>query len=267
MSAPTVLDRIIVRKRVEVAAALRAVPEGELRARIADAPPPRPFRAALESAEGIAVVAELKRRSPSAGPIRPDLAPVEVAEAYRAGGAAALSILTDSEDFGGSLDMLAEVRAAVPLPVLRKEFVVSEYQVLEARAWGADAVLLIAGVLGPRELSTFAALARSIGMEALAEVHTADELDLVKEAAIPELLLGINNRDLKLQETRLSIFEELAPAGARLSGLLVAESGIATAADAARMRAAGARALLVGESLLRAADPAAALRALREGAA
>lgn len=257
-----ILAQIVAEKHVEVAAAKARVPERELRARLADAPPVRAFAGALAAAPLPSLIAEIKRKSPSAGPIRPDLSPVEVAAAYARGGAAVLSILTDGPHFGGSLAALAEVRAASPLPILRKEFIVDPYQVTEARAHGADAVLLIAGVLDAEGLRRHFDAAREAGLDVLVEVHHEAELDIVAEARLPLALLGINNRDLKRQVTDLATFERLAAAARALCPFLVAESGLRTAADVVRVAAAGASALLVGESLLREIDIEAATRAL-----
>ena len=229
------------------------------------AEPARGFASALRAGAPTAIIAEIKRRSPSAGPIRPDLEVAAIARAYEAGGAAAISVLTDEAHFGGSLAAMCQARDATSLPVLRKEFIVDAYQVAEARAHGADAVLLIAGALSPPELADLHALAEVLGMDVLVEVHDEREIDLVMESGVRPELLGVNNRDLRAQRTDLATFERLAPIAAAAFGagaLLVAESGIATRADAMRMRNAGAAALLVGESLLRDPDPAAAVARL-----
>jgi indole-3-glycerol phosphate synthase len=260
-----ILAQIVAEKHAEVAAAKARVPEREVRARLADAPPARPFAGALAVARLPSLIAEIKRRSPSAGAIRPDLSPVEVADSYARGGAAALSILTDGPHFGGSLATLAEVRAVSPLPILRKEFIVDPYQVAEARAHGADAVLLIAGVLDADGLRRHFDAAAEAGLDVLVEVHNEAELGIVAQAGLPLSLLGINNRDLKRQVTDLATFERLAAAARGLCPFLVAESGLRTAADVARMAAAGASALLVGESLLRERDIGSATRALLAG--
>ncbi len=264
----SVLEAILAGKREQVMRDRAGVPEGEVMRLARTADPCRGFAAALRAAAPVAVIAEIKRRSPSAGPIRPDLEVPAIARAYGRGGAAALSVLTDEVHFGGSLAAMREARAATSLPVLRKEFIVDAYQVAEARAHGADAVLLIAGALAPAELADLHALAEVLGMDVLVEVHNEREIELVVESGVRPGLLGVNNRDLRAQRTDLGTFERLAPLAARAFGagaLLVAESGIATRADALRMERAGARALLVGESLLRDADPGAAVARLIGG--
>ena len=223
------------------------------------APPPRDLQAAL-SGPGLAWIAEIKRRSPSRGEIRPGADPVDIARAYERSGAAAISVLTDSERFGGSLDDLRLVRAAVSIPVLRKDFLVSPLMVAEARAATADACLLIVAMLSDPELAAGLAAARELGMEPLVEAHDGAELDraLVAGARI----VGVNNRDLHSLEIDLATAEARLP---RLpAGVVrVAESGIHSRADRDRMRTAGADALLVGTSLMTAEDPGAALAALR----
>lgn len=223
------------------------------------APPPRPFAAALRHPSQVRLLAEVKRRSPSAGEIRPGAVPAEVARAYRDAGAAACSVLTDREFFGGSLEALREVRAAVDLPVLRKDFVVDPLQLWEARAAGADAVLLIVRILEDAELADLLALARELGMDALVEAHDAAELE--RALAAGATLVGINHRDLDTFHTELGLSAELAPrvpAGVTY----VAESGIRTPEDVDRLGASGVDAILVGESLMRQPDLRAAAAAL-----
>jgi len=262
----SILDEILEHKRREVGEAIRDVSAEEMAVRAsAVATPVRGFRRALETGERPAVIAEVKRRSPSKGLIRADFDPVECAVAYHAGGASCLSVLTDEHYFGGALSFVPRVREAVPLPILRKEFVVDAYQIDEARVAGADAVLLIAAALSPPALVALADRASERGLDALVEVHDEAELDLALE--IGATLVGVNNRDLRTFRTDLGVTERLA---ARLSGakqagavLLVAESGIHTAADVERLQSAGAGAFLVGESLMRETDMAGALRRLR----
>ena len=245
----TILDEILAHKRLEVAGRKAALPE----------PPPRPgtpppFEAALRS-EPFAIVAEVKRRSPSAGALREPFDPAAIARAYAEGGAAAVSVLVDERFFGGGDAPFAEVRAAVALPLLYKEFVVDEWQIRHARMLGASAVLLLASALSDEDLRAFRAAIEAAGMAALVEVHNAGEM--ARAARCGARVIGINNRDLRTFRTDLAVTERLAglaPSGA----LLVSESGIRNAADAARVRAAGARAALVGEHLLRQADLAAA---------
>ncbi len=259
----TILDDILDDKRREVEAARARRGEDELaREAAACREPVRGFRQALARAEAPAIIAELKRRSPSKGLIRPDFDPVEGARAYQQGGAAAISVLTDAKYFGGELGYLRAVREAVPLPLLRKDFVVDGYQIDEARVAGADAVLLIVAALRPDELADLHKRGRERGLDVLVEVH--DEAELEAALTVGADLIGVNNRDLRTFDVDLAVSERLA---ARLpaSGdvLLVAESGIHTPADVERLRRAGARAFLVGESLMRERDLAVALAELR----
>lgn len=261
----TILDQILAHKRAEVAAARAAFPAGELERRAHElGEPTRGFRAALRDSPRPRIVAEIKRRSPSRGEIRPDFEPVDCARAYAEGGAAALSVLTDEHYFGGRLEHLEKVRRAVDLPLLRKDFVVEAYQIHEARVRGADAVLLIAAAFGsaraPADLARLRRAAAEVGLDALVEVHDEGELDAALAAGAD--LIGINNRDLRSFEVDLGVTERLA---ARVPGgtVVVAESGISGPADIARLEAAGAHAFLVGESLMRQTDLASALRRLR----
>jgi indole-3-glycerol phosphate synthase len=259
--AADILARIVDHKRREVEASAARVPLAELERLVAAAPPPRGFAAALRSAagHGIGLIAEVKQASPSAGLMRADFDPVAIARTYAAHGATCLSVLTDAEFFRGSLDDLRAVRAAVDLPVLRKDFVIDAYQVFEARAAGADCVLLIAECLDHCRLRELDLLAHDLGMDVLIEVHDEENLDRALDLE-PELL-GINNRDLKAMRTDLGHTLRLAervPA----SVLLVSESGIRTAEDVHRLRACGVRAILVGESLMKSPDIGAAVDAL-----
>jgi len=259
---PNTLARICARTREDLAARRLATPAVELDRRAAVADPPRGFSRALASAaakRGIGLIAEIKRASPSAGLIRSDFDPPALARAYAEGGATCLSVLTDGPFFGGAPEHLVAARAAVALPVLRKDFLLDPWQVVEARALGADCVLLILAALADDEAARLHAEATAWGMDVLVEVH--DEAELDRALTLGASLIGINNRDLRSLRTDLATFERLAPLvpGDRL---LVAESGIAGPADAARMRAAGAHALLVGESLMRQANICAATRAL-----
>lgn len=252
-----ILDEILAEKRREVAARKRETPPSALRERPEYADRRRGFRAALASAPvRPAVIAELKRKSPSRGVIRAEYDPPAIAAGYARAGARALSVLTDEPFFGGALAHLGAARAASGLPCLRKDFLVDPWQVEEARAWGADAVLVIAAAVSPalgRELLDAAAAA---GLDVLVEVH--DEREMQWAAAARATLVGVNNRDLATFTVSLATTERLAPhvpAGA----LLVAESGIKSAADLARMAAAGAGAVLVGEAFMERPDPGAAL--------
>lgn len=252
-----ILDRIVEVKRDEVRALQGRA--SELSSRANDAPPPRGFAAALRHVSEVRLLAEVKRRSPSAGEIRPGADPVDVARAYEDGGAAALSVLTDRQFFGGELDFLVRVRDAVALPVLRKDFVIDALQVHEARAAGADAVLLIVRILGGAQLADLHGLVREMGMDALVEVHTAGEMERALAAGCT--LAGVNNRDLSTFVTDLGLSIRLA-SGVSGDVTLVAESGIRTAADVDRLGAAGFDAILVGESLMRQPDLRAAAAAL-----
>lgn len=238
-----------------------------------DAPPPRNFRAALDAPGAVRLIAEVKKASPSKGIIRPDFDPVAIARAYLAGGAACISVLTDGPFFQGSTAIFEAVRAAVDLPMLRKEFMIDPVQFYEARAMGADAVLLITSILSDGDLRAFHDLAGELGMTALVETHSEADLRRAMAVARPTVL-GINNRNLHdadfhtdLQHTaRMKpVIDELAPPGS--TPLLVSESGIHTADDVATLRDIGARAILVGESLMRRPDPGAAARELMSRAA
>ena len=257
-----ILSEIADYKRREVAARKATRPWAALEASIREVSQPRPFRAALERAHApgrLALIAEIKKASPSKGLIRADFRPVELAVAYENGGAACLSVLTDGPSFQGADADLVAARGACGLPCIRKEFLVDPWQVAESRSLGADAVLVILAMVDDTLASDLIAAAESHGMDALVEVHDAAEMD--RAAGLGANLIGVNNRDLRTFETDIGVTETLAgrvPAGA----LLVTESGIATAADAARLEASGARAMLVGESLMRQTDVLAATRAL-----
>jgi len=250
MASKTILDEIIHWKRDEVTRLKRAWPAETVRAEMATAPPPRDFCAALR-APGVRLIAEVKRASPSKGLLRPDLNAADLAREYEANGAAAISVLTDEHFFRGSLDDLRAVRRNVSLPVLRKDFVLDPYQVHAARAAGADAVLLIVAALDDGDLAMLHRLIQQLGMAALVEVHNKAELERALE--IGPRLVGINNRNLRTFEVNLETTARLrphVPAGV----VLVAESGVHTRADVARLAAIGADAMLVGEALVRAAD-------------
>jgi len=250
------LAEIMAHKRREIAPRARAVSREELARAGAAAPRPPSFAGALRRADGaLAVIAEIKRRSPSAGAIKPGADAVAQAAAYRAAGADALSVLTDGKFFGGSLDDLRGVVAAggaAPRPCLRKDFMVHPLQVLEARAAGASAVLLIVRALTDDELAALAAAAAAAGLDALFEVH--DEAELERALRHGARIVGVNNRDLARFQTDLALSERLIPRLPR-DVIAVSESGIFTGADAARVRAAGAHAVLVGEALMKAPDP------------
>ncbi|MBN9517894.1 indole-3-glycerol phosphate synthase TrpC [bacterium] len=257
---PTILDRIMETKWAEVAAARAAVPDADLARRAADLPPTRDFTAAVGRTGAVNVIAEVKKASPSAGVIRADFDPVAIASAYAAHGAAAISVLTDVDYFQGSLAYLTAVRRAVPVPVLRKDFVLDRYQLLEARVAGADAALLIAECLPGDRLAALQRDATALGLHTLVELHDAEELPRVLDCGAT--VIGINNRDLRTFATRLEHTLDLL-AKIPADRVVVSESGIRTHADLQRLGAAGAKAVLVGESLMRAPDIGAALDELR----
>jgi indole-3-glycerol phosphate synthase len=239
-----------------------------LRAAATAAPPVRPFGAALASGaerDGIALIAEVKRSSPSVGPIAPEVDPVAQARRYAEAGAAAVSVLTEHDHFGGSLEDLRSVRAAIEPPVLRKDFIVHEAQVWEARAAGADAVLLITACLDEQELPALIAVSRAAGMEPLLETHA--DADIERALATDARVIGVNARDLETLEVDVEASIRRIRALASSARCIVAESGIASNADVAAARAAGASAILVGETLMRSGDPAATVHRLIHGEA
>jgi len=257
----SILAEIVGHKRQEVAARKTATPRAALEARCATLPPPRDFERALAPAPGRArLVAEVKKASPSRGVLAADLDPVALASTYARHGVDAISVLTDAKYFRGSLDDLVAVRAAVDVPLLRKDFTLDEYQLWEARAAGADAVLLIVAILEPERLRDLAAAAKGLGLAALVECHTAAELDVA--LATGARLLGINNRDLATFETRLETTLALLPQ-IPPGPIVVSESGFFTGGDVRRVIDAGAHAVLVGEGLVKAADVGAKIRELR----
>jgi len=254
----TVLDRILVHKAEELADRRRRRPLNEVRAAAETAGPTRGFAAAVRRGKP-AVIAEMKKASPSQGVIREHFEPTAIAASYEAAGAACLSVLTDETFFQGADAHLAQAKAAAELPVLRKDFVIDDYQVFEARDLGADCILLIAAALDPERIASFSELAGQLGLDVLVEVHNRHELDGALRST--PTLLGINNRDLRTfdtsLETTLSLLGQV-PEGTTV----VTESGIRTRADVRRMRDAGVQAFLVGEAFMRASDPGAALREL-----
>lgn len=254
----SVLDDIVVGVREDLAARAAQIPVADLRAALADVPPARDPMPHLRS-DRTSVIAEVKRRSPSKGDLAPIPDPTVLARHYAAGGAAAISVLTEERRFGGSLADLRAVRAAVDVPLLRKDFVVTEYQVLEARAAGADLVLLIVAALDDEELRRLHETARGLGMAVLVEVHREAEAE--RADALGAELVGVNARDLTTLAVDPGAFARLAPQ-LPADRVLAAESGIAGVADVERYAAAGARGVLVGEALVRDGKPEAAVRAM-----
>jgi indole-3-glycerol phosphate synthase len=257
-----ILTEILARKADHVAACKRRVPQDKAEHLAAEASPPRGFARALRAmaaAGQFALIAEMKRKSPSGGEIRPGFAPAEIARDYQMAGAACLSVLTDTPYFGGRDDDLRNARAAVPLPVLRKDFMIDPYQISESRALGADCILLIVAALDDARLAELLVETRRWKMDALVEVHDEEELD--RALKLNADFIGINNRNLKTLKTELETFERLAPR-VPPAALLVAESGLRDTADLRRMADARAGAFLVGESLLRQPDLIGATRNL-----
>jgi indole-3-glycerol phosphate synthase len=257
---PDILKRICAVKR-EGVARLRSAGEAPLRRMIEEGTPPRGFRAALIADERVALIAEVKKASPSAGTIREDFDPAAIARAYEAGGARCISVLTDEQFFAGSLDYMRIARDAVSLPVLRKDFILDGIQLREARAWGADCVLLIAAALDSKTLAALAAETRNLGMDALIEVHDEGELDAALGAGAD--MVGINNRNLRTFEVSLDTTSRLAPMVPD-GVVVVAESGIGSRTEVQELKQCGVDAVLVGESLMRSADVAAAARELSD---
>ncbi len=255
----SVLEKILAVKRDEVVALRRGVGEAELRARAARADAPRGFARALKSATRPRVIAEFKRASPSKGEIRPGADAAEIARAYAGAGAAALSVLTDAQFFRGALADLERARAACALPVLRKDFTIDPLQLVEARAAGADAALLIVAALSDAQLRALLACARELALDALVEVH--DEPELERALASGAELIGINNRDLRDFKTDVGVTRALLPLAA--GRVVVSESGLDSPEVLRALEAAGASAFLIGEALMREPDPAAALRRMR----
>ena len=276
MADATILDTIVEHKFMEVADRRSRVSLDELKARLADASPTRGFARALRpgampkaldghaapvepETKRVALIAEVKKASPSAGIIRADFDPVAIARTYEEAGANCLSVLTDEKFFQGHDDYLRAVREAVSIPMIRKDFCVDPYQIYETRVLGADAILLIVAALTPSQINEYHAIATEIGLDVLVETHTEEEMQVAVDAGAT--LVGINSRDLKRFITDLSAVDRLAPM-APAGSTLVAESGIKTPADVDRVRRAGAHAILVGESLMRQPDIAQAVKEL-----
>jgi indole-3-glycerol phosphate synthase len=257
---PAILDRIVAAKRQELERRRKEEPLGILRTRLAQAPPPTRSLAQALRGPSLGLIAEVKRASPSRGVLRADLDPQALARTYGSSGAAAISVLTEEQHFQGSLDDLIAVRAVLDgrgdprPPLLRKDFLFDAYHLFEARAYGADAVLLIVAILNPELLAELLALARTLGLECLVEVH--DEEELERALAANAQVIGINNRDLRTFEVDLALTERLRPL-IPADRVVVAESGVHSRADAERLRALGVNAVLIGEALVTADDPAA----------
>jgi indole-3-glycerol phosphate synthase len=255
----TILDKILARTRVTIVADRVARPEAELEARLDDLPPCLDFHGALAAGPSVQLIAEVKRASPSAGLIREDFDPVAIAKSYADGGAACISVLTDEPFFQGSLEFLKQVRQAVPLPLLRKDFIVDRYQLLQARTAGADCVLLIAECLPADQLKRLHQQAAELGMQTLIELFEPEHLEAVLQTGTR--LVGVNNRDLRTFETSLEHTLNLRPSIPQ-DRLVVGESGIRNHADLVRLGDGGVKAVLVGESLMRQSDITDATRRL-----
>ena len=248
----TILDEITDNKRIEVAAARNKFPLRDLKRKLGGCPPVRDFYRTLKPEGNLRIIAEIKRASPSKGVFREDFDPVSIARSYRDGGASALSVLTDEKYFKGSLDYLGNIRSEVDIPLLRKDFIVDEYQVYESRLYGADALLLIVSSLEKRLLGDLLDLTHSLGMNAIVEVHDEDELSAALDAGCR--IVGINNRDLKTFEVDLSVSRELAKM-VPSEIVVVAESGIRDSRDIKRLRESGVHAFLIGETFMKAPSP------------
>ena len=256
-----ILDRIVADSRLELEARKRSLPLGELKRVVSEQPPPLDFAAALRG-DGIRLIAEVKKASPSRGVIRPDFSPVEIARTYATNGASAISVLTEARYFQGSLDHLRDIRDALGdkrLPLLRKDFIYDSYQIYESRAYGADCLLLIVAILSPGELEALLKLSHELNMSCLVEVHNEAELEIALSSGVK--IIGINNRDLKTFAVDLNVTRRLRPL-IPPDKIVVSESGIKSRSDIERLRQWGVDAVLIGESLMSAPDIAAKMREL-----
>lgn len=257
--AADILRQIMEHKRSEIAAAKRRTPQSDLDRQLSQAPPIRDFAASLRNHHPMGLIAEVKRASPSAGLIRADFSPTEIARIYENSGAACISVLTDEKYFQGHLDYLRQIRQVVNIPVMRKEFILDEYQILEARVAGADCVLLIAECLDDVQLRDLYQTAQSLGMQSLVELHDAENLDRVLQ--LNPVMLGVNNRDLKVMKTNLNHCINLRIRVPK-SVLFVGESGIHSRTHVEQLMAGGVHAMLVGETLMKSPDISAKIREL-----
>lgn len=248
----SILDKIVQQKKQEVAEARVRVPLEQLKAIAPSLPPTRNFGAALRKPNEVALIAEVKKASPSKGLIRQDFHPEDIALIYTEAGAAAISVLTDREFFQGHLEYLYQVRKVTQLPLLRKDFIIDEYQIYEARRWGADAVLLIAAILSDEQLKEYLAVAHSLGLDCLVEVHSAEEMSRMLNT--PAKIIGVNNRNLHTFQTDVNTTFELQKMIVDPQITLVSESGIYHSDQVEQLQSAGVQAILVGESLMRAQD-------------
>ncbi len=251
VDSSSILDKIISHKKIEIAASKQEVAPNVLEAKLTDADKTRPFKKAISGPGGINLIAEIKKASPSRGVIRDGFDPVEMAEVYEENGAAAISVLTDKKFFQGSINFLPEVRRTTGIPLLRKDFIIDEYQIYESRAYGADALLLIAAVLSREEMDSFLSLSRDLGLDCLVEVHSEEEVSKVLETSAE--IIGINNRSLRTFEVDLSTtlrLKRLIPS----NKIVVSESGIRSREEVRLLAGEGIAAVLVGESLLRSED-------------
>jgi len=254
-----ILDQILASKRKEIEERIKAVPLEEVKLRLAQAPAVRDFKQAISRPGKINLIAEIKKASPSAGVLRADFQPAEIARAYEAAGASAISVLTDEEFFQGSLAHLKEAKDAVSLPILAKDFFIDEYQIYQARSFGADAFLVIARTLSREKIKAFLKIGQGLGMAALVEVH--DEEDLAKALASGAEIIGINNRDLATFKVDLEVTLRLRPLIPQ-DKIVVSESGIKSREDVKSLAQAGVNAVLIGEALLREQDVCSAIRRL-----
>jgi len=251
MRKPDILKEIVLKKKEKILSAKQSLPEEELKMLIKNLPPARPFAGAINKPRSISLIAEIKRQSPSSGIIRQDFDPQEIAQVYQDCGVQAISVLTEEDYFGGNITYLNQIKNLVKLPILRKDFILEQYQVYESRFYGADAILLIANLLSKEKLSELLQLANSLGLDCLVEIHT--EKELKKALSLKTILLGINNRDLHTLEVNFKTTQSLYPLIPR-EKLVVVESGIKTYQDILFLKVLGVKAILIGEAFMAAMD-------------